>query len=112
MDLLNILEFSKIERSNKYNGYQLKIAGNALEFFRYVWKNENKPKKGLEDINVVSYNYLFPRGSLNLTTTWNRKKGDYWESKGKKYYFKIKDNRVTIGKFTLHWFLLIKDEQL
>jgi hypothetical protein len=98
----NIVEFSKIEKCNKFNGYQLKIADNVLEFFRYVWKSEDKPQKEMEDLHIVSYNFLFPSGGINLTTTWNQKKENV---------YKINDkNTLVIGKFSITYVLELNDK--
>lgn len=103
------MELAKIQK-DKYIGYRLVIFNKTLEFFKNVWTKEDK-SKSLEDIDVVSYTLLFPNGHFNLRTLWNRKKGDFWENNGKKYYVKFTKNRLVIGKFSVMWSLETQKDQ-
>jgi hypothetical protein len=110
MRLLNNL--SRIEINNKYNGYQLELSNKRYRFFKHVWKNDDKPKKGKEKMDIVTYNFIFPKGNFNLTTVWNQKKGDYWEEKGKKYFFKFTKKRIIIGKLSILLSLTLKKKDV
>jgi hypothetical protein len=92
---------SRIEINQKYNGYQLELFKKTFRFFRHVWKNDDKPKKGKEKMDIVTYNFIYPNGNFNLTTVWSQKKGDYWEKDGKINYLKFSKKRIIIGKLSL-----------
>jgi len=104
-------KLTKIEKNHKYKGHRLYIAGKVFELIKYVWKEEDKTEEGMEEMHIVTYNFLFPSGGFNLNSVWNGKKGDYWENDGKKYYFDLTKDTLILGKFSLTWSLTLDENK-